>query len=107
MYFLCLGELGYPGIFFLLSLIVTNIVSNSKRIRLLKIFDSKIAVSYQRLFICLNASILGWSVAGAFLSALYYPHLFVLSGISVSSELNLIKDIPEYLDIKEKMSKNF
>lgn len=96
MYFLCLGELGFPGILFLLSFIIANLLSNWERIRLLKQYNSKLSISYQRLFISLNASFIGFSIGGGFLSALYYPHIFILAGFSVVAEFNLKKDIPEF-----------
>ena len=32
----------------------------------------------------LSASVIAFAVDGAFLSALYYPHLYVLAGVSVA-----------------------
>jgi hypothetical protein len=35
----------------------------------------------RRLLVCTTASLVAFAVAGAFLSVLYYPHLYVISGI--------------------------
>jgi len=47
--------------------------------------------SFRRLFICLNAGIIGFSIGGFFLSALYYPHMYVLAGLSTAAELSFEK----------------
>ncbi len=33
----------------------------------------------------LNASLIGFAIAGAFLSAAYYPHIFVLTALMISA----------------------
>ena len=81
-YFLALGELGIPGLFVVLGLIISNLMRNSKIIRSLGIDDySKIHILDKKLFICLNSSLIGFAVSAAFLSATYYPHLYILAGI--------------------------
>ncbi len=89
MYFLILGELGLPGIIFLLSLLLSNYFRN---LRLFKQARSKPdnpeSLQFARLFFLLNGSIIGFSVAGAFLSVAYYPHLYVLSGLCTASQLS-------------------
>ena len=84
IYFLALGELGFPGIIFLLSIIISNLRSNGQKILGLKRYGTDLAVTHQRLFISFNASLIGFAVGGAFLSALYYPHLYILTGLFVS-----------------------
>lgn len=84
IYFLILGELGIPGIVFLLVVIFGNLLKNEKSIQKTKNGETK------KLLICINASIIGYAVGGAFLSALYYPHIFVLLGIKNAAE-NIIK----------------
>lgn len=81
VYFLVLGELGIPGILVCLWLIVPNIVRNERIIRSLgSRKDSDAHLLEKRLLICLNASMVGFAVGGLFLSALYYPHLYILAG---------------------------
>ena len=82
VYFLAIGELGIPGILVVLALILPNLVRNEKIIRFLaRKKDSEVHLSDKRLFVCLNSSMIGFAVGGIFLSALYYPHLYVLAGL--------------------------
>src|SRR3990172_8329148 len=82
LYFLLLGELGIPGLLVYLGLIVPNLWRNEKIIRSLKSRGASDSHhSDRRLFVCLNSSMIGFAVGGAFLSATYYPHVFVLAGV--------------------------
>jgi probable O-glycosylation ligase (exosortase A-associated) len=82
LYFLVLGELGIPGLLVYLGLIVPNLWRNEKIIRSLKPGGASDSHSSdRRLFVCLNSSMIGFAVGGAFLSATYYPHVFVLAGV--------------------------
>ena len=82
LYFLVLGELGIPGLLVYLGLIVPNLWRNEKIIRSLKSRGASDSHhSDRRLFVCLNSSMIGFAVGGAFLSATYYPHVFVLAGV--------------------------
>jgi hypothetical protein len=86
MYFLALGELGIPGMFFVLSFVIINFFKNERIIRQMKHLDRE-AVSLEdiSLIVYLNASLVGFSVAAMFLSVLYYPHIFVLAGLMASA----------------------
>lgn len=77
MYFLLIGELGIPGITFLLAMLIGNYFANNKLMNEARDKQSEMA----KLFIMLNASLIAFAVAGAFLSVAYYPHLYVLSGL--------------------------
>ena len=101
IYFLVLGELGFPGIIFLISVIVSNLWSNQGKINELKKYRSDLAVSYQRLFISFNASLIGFAVGGAFLSALYYPHLYVIAGLFVSGNFIYNKNFLSLTKLEE------
>ena len=82
LYFLVLGELGIPGLLVYLWLIILNLLKNEKIIRSLtpeNASDSRLMD--RRLFVCLNSSMIGFAVGGAFLSATYYPHVFILAGV--------------------------
>lgn len=85
IYFQILGELGIPGIIFLLSILLSNIIGNEKRLRQIERYTqtrkSEEHIPNRRLLICLNASLIAYAVGGAFLSAVYYPHLYVLVGL--------------------------
>lgn len=86
-YFLILGELGLPGMIFLLSIIVSNLWSFDKRARALAHSDAPLDIQVRRLLICLNGGLIGFAVAGAFLSATYYPHLYTIAGLFTSAQL--------------------
>jgi putative inorganic carbon (hco3(-)) transporter len=88
-YFLTLGELGLPGIFTFLVLTWGNIRMNSKMRAFLKkragpgVDPAKLAFANRALVLSSGAA-LGFAVAGAFLSAAYYPHVFVLTGLLIA-----------------------
>lgn len=88
MYFLVLGELGFSGIVALLMLVIGGIRASSLLRRHLLATampaGDRRRVESARLLYLLNASMVGLAVPGAFLSAPYYPHLFVLTGLMVS-----------------------
>jgi putative inorganic carbon (HCO3(-)) transporter len=87
-YFLVLGELGFPGIIVFLIMVIGNILLNGRMRRFL---DSRgpgaepaAFASDRRLLILSAGAALGFAVAGAFLSAAYYPHVYVLSGLLIA-----------------------
>jgi putative inorganic carbon (hco3(-)) transporter len=95
-YFLVLGELGVTGLVLLLGLVVSNFKGNSKVRKKLAPAnvpsdDANVRSAIIRLRL-LNAALIGFAVAGAFLSAAYYPHIFVLSGLMVAARLNITRD---------------
>lgn len=81
IYFLTLGELGIPGVIILLSIIIGNLRENGRRLRDLKRIPSEARETYRRLFVCLDSSMIAFAVGGAFLSAIYYPHLYVITAL--------------------------
>ena len=85
VYFLLLGELGLPGIGVLLFLIFYNLIANRKLQRELRDFDPDRTLTAANLLACTSASIVAFAVAGAFLSAAYYPHLYVIAGLLAAS----------------------
>jgi putative inorganic carbon (hco3(-)) transporter len=80
IFFQALGELGFPGVAILVALIVRNITANRRLFVQLDRKDGRFA-SEQRLLYALSASMVGFATGGAFLSALYYPHVYVLAGL--------------------------
>lgn len=83
MYFLLLGELGIPGITFLLAMLIGNYLINNSLIRSARNSSPELA----NLFLMLNASLIAFAIGGAFLSVAYYPHLYVLAGIWTAAHL--------------------
>jgi probable O-glycosylation ligase (exosortase A-associated) len=85
MYFLILGELGIPGIVTLLVLVIGNLRANGRAlVRLKKTPDDEV-IGLSRMLLLLNAGMIGFAIAGAFLSVAYYPHIFVVTGLSVAA----------------------
>jgi len=84
IYFLILGELGFPGIATLILIIVMNFAANRRLYKELTERGSPEALRYGQLLAALSASLLAYAVAGTFLSAAYYPHMFILGGLLVS-----------------------
>jgi probable O-glycosylation ligase (exosortase A-associated) len=78
IYFLILGELGIPGIVFLVAVVFGSLWRVDRRIVRLKRDTAAQQRRRRRLLLAVNSAMIGYGAAGAFLSALYYPHLFVL-----------------------------
>lgn len=81
IYFLVLGELGLPGITLLLALIFVNLSKNKRLLRQLDGLPAADASRARNLVMCTSASMIAFASGGAFLSAAYYPHLYVLCGL--------------------------
>ncbi|KAA3628670.1 MAG: hypothetical protein DWQ09_07470 [Proteobacteria bacterium] len=82
MYFLALGELGYPGLLLFLWLLWTLFRGSQRIIRSIPRDTEPERLEYRRLLIAVTGSIIAFAVGGAFLSVLYYPHLYVICGIT-------------------------
>lgn len=83
MYFLLLGELGFPGLTFLLAMLIGNYLANNNAMRKTKEHSFELS----QLFLMLNASLVAFAIGGAFLSVAYYPHLYMLAGIWTAAQL--------------------
>lgn len=81
VYFLALGELAWPGIAILLGLLWVLFRNNQSAIKSIPPGAGVEHLDRRKLLVCTTASIVAFAVAGAFLSVLYYPHLYVISGI--------------------------
>jgi putative inorganic carbon (HCO3(-)) transporter len=81
IYFLTLGELGLPGVVFLFAIILGNLRANGRRMREVDRLPNEAREAQRRLLVCLNSSMIAFAVGGAFLSAIYYPHIYVIAGI--------------------------
>ena len=85
IYFLMLGELGFPGIAILLTLIFWNLAANRRALRALRELPPDQASSARNVLNCTSAALVAFATGGAFLSAAYYPHLYVLCGLMVAA----------------------
>ena len=102
IYFLLLGELGFPGLLVLLALIFSNLAANRRALAELSGLPPEIASRYSNLLACSSASLLGFAVGGAFLSAAYYPHLYVLTGILVCARQAVRSEVTAHADDKSQ-----
>jgi putative inorganic carbon (HCO3(-)) transporter len=80
-YFLLLGELGIPGIVFILGIIFSNLIAGERMLREMRQGGAQRAPSCANLMIALNASLIGFAVGAAFLSVAYYPHIYILAAL--------------------------
>ena len=85
IYFLLLGELGFPGLAVLLFLIFYNLAANRRLQHELKTLEPARAILASNLLACTSASMVAFAVAGAFLSAAYYPHVYVIAGLHAAA----------------------
>ena len=85
IYFLLLGELGFPGLAVLLFLIFYNLAANRRLQRELKAHDRERTIDASNLLGCTSASMVAFAVGGAFLSAAYYPHVYVVAGLHAAA----------------------
>lgn len=87
-YMLTLAELGLPGFICVVMLVFGNIYDNSKmRTRLLARAGpgpDDPTRSMARTVDLFTTAMVGFAVPGAFLSAAYYPHIYVLTGLLIS-----------------------
>jgi O-antigen ligase len=93
MYFLILGELGFPGIIVLLALVIGSpfaLLALRRRVLAATHGPPTTEQSEAERFLCmLAAACVGFAVAGAFLSVAYYPHLFVLTAVTAATRLSI------------------
>jgi hypothetical protein len=90
-YMLAFAELGPLGLTCVLMLVFGNLRANARlRAKLLQkaLADKGQALREStRMLDLMNAGMVGFAVAGAFLSATYYPHVYVLSGLLISARI--------------------
>jgi probable O-glycosylation ligase (exosortase A-associated) len=88
MYFKILGEYGFGGLFLLLTILGTNLVDQLKMVRRLRSTpqSSSTPMVWPGL---LAVALVGYAVAGAFLGGVAYPHLFLLTGLTVACRRRL------------------
>lgn len=84
-YFVILGELGFPGIIFLLAVLIGNYRAMEKLHSKIRGHGSHASRSLQRLTLMLNASLISFIIGGAFLTSIRYPHLYLLAALLESA----------------------
>jgi probable O-glycosylation ligase (exosortase A-associated) len=85
IYFLILGELGIPGITVLLLCLILNLSSNRRLAKEVRARGGRDRVTELRLLACVSAAFVAFASGGAFLSAVYYPHLYVLAALALAA----------------------
>lgn len=85
VYFSALGELGIPGLAALLAFFITNFMANRRLAQEIEARRGPTTDVDLQLLASVNAALIAFAAAGAFLSAFYYPHLYVLAGIQVAT----------------------
>jgi len=93
IYFLALAEFGFTGIFFLLGFILFNFFRNERYMREIKAMHPLGEETYCRLAIAMQASLIGFAIAGTFLSGLNYPHLYVIAALCEATGF-IIRTLP-------------
>ena len=83
VYFLALGELGLPGLVVVLYFIFSGLIANAHLSREARERHGPRSVDVQ-ILASSSASMIAFAVAGAFLSALYYPHIYVMAGFQAA-----------------------
>lgn len=84
VYFQILGELGFSGILCLMLFVFFNFRDNSRTRNELAQRGDDFSKAAHSTSLGLDVSLIAFLVGGAFLSAAYYPHLFVLTGMIVA-----------------------
>lgn len=97
MYFLVLGELALPGIITLFVLLFGGLRENARVGKAVLARagpePSQEIKDALRLLMLTSAAMLGFAVAGAFLSVAYYPHIFVLTAILLSARSFALRQV--------------
>jgi hypothetical protein len=98
-YMLALAELGPMGLVCMLMLIVGNIRDSMRlRSRLLARAGPEARDPVResaRMVDLLSAGMVGLAVAGAFLSATFYPHIYVLTALLIAARLMAAKHLDD------------
>lgn len=91
-YMLAFAEEGLPGLICVLMIVFGNIRANMRLRKALLARDGPATESAERvrtlrLLDMANAGMVGFAVTGAFLSATYYPHMYVLTALLISARV--------------------
>jgi hypothetical protein len=109
-YFLALGELGVLGFICVLVLIFGNMRANWRvRKRVMALLPQpppEEALRSLRMLDMINAGLVYFAVAGAFLSATYYPHIYVLFGMLLAAREFALRHAPGALSADEPADKS-
>jgi putative inorganic carbon (HCO3(-)) transporter len=82
IFFKTMGEFGFPGFLLLLCVLLTSMAGNARMSRILRSAPENAPLD-SRWPQFVTMSLIGYCVAGAFLSGIEYPHLYLLTGLAV------------------------
>jgi probable O-glycosylation ligase (exosortase A-associated) len=82
LYFTLLPELGIPGTFFYLGLVLAALRLSRKAGKAVKGARDRHSATVRVMALATMAGMVGYLVSGAFISVLYYPHVFYLAAFS-------------------------
>ena len=100
MYFKVLAEYGFTGIILFISIIIFNFIDNYRSARLLRTNPSSVGVP-ESLPLILNMALVGYSVAGTFLSGVNYPHIFLITAMTLAVKWQVTKQVQSAQDSPE------
>lgn len=84
IYVQCLSEMGALGFILFMVLLAMLLRMNRKTVQYMASLVDEPDKSFERyLALGLNLSLVGFMVSGGFLTVLYYPHLWILAGLTV------------------------
>jgi probable O-glycosylation ligase (exosortase A-associated) len=92
IFFQMLAEFGYTGIVILVGSLLYCFLTGERILMQVRRSSSELARHYEVTFLCLNASLVAFAVGAAFLSALYYPHWYVMMALYSAAELMYRRD---------------
>lgn len=95
IYFLALGELGIPGLVFILVAVFATLLKSDRQVKRYQQPNDEHERRIRQISLCMTTSMVAYGAAGAFLSALYYPHLFVLLGLYIAMDNSIKRELGE------------
>jgi hypothetical protein len=85
IYFQIIGELGIPGIAALLWCIFGNLLENQKVLRAVRARNPDAVAHSSQVLASTSAAMIALAVGGAFLSAVYYPHIYMVAALMTAA----------------------
>ncbi len=83
IYFKVLGEAGFIGLFLVVALLYTNFKDNQACLKFVQADPDQAGID-DRWPALLNFGLVGFAVGGAFLGGISYPHVYLLSGLTLA-----------------------
>jgi putative inorganic carbon (hco3(-)) transporter len=104
IYFLVLAELGFPGFIVLLWFIGSNLVRNRQATKDVSRANTSAARTQLGLLAAMSAAVIAYATGGAFLNAIYYPHMYVLAALAVATRRIVRQTVTDNVPVPQKPS---